>query len=161
MAVEKVVHEGRELPYTREANAVFITFPQPIQKGSQQEFTVHYGGKPIVAKHAPWDGGFVFTKDAQGKPWVATACQGTGASLWWPTKDHQSDEVDSMLISISVPKGLKNVSNGRLRGTKRQPGGYTRYDWFVSNPINSYDVALNVGNYQHFSGGTYAGEKAP
>jgi aminopeptidase N len=158
LAVNKVVYKGKDLPFTREANAVFVTFPKAIAKGSKDEFTVFYGGKPTVAKRAPWDGGVVFTADSLGKPWVATACQGAGASIWWPTKDHQSDEVDSMLISISVPKGLKDVSNGRLRKTTEMPDGYTKFDWFVSNPINNYDVAANIGNYTHF-GDTYDGEK--
>ncbi|OGX82035.1 peptidase M1 [Hymenobacter lapidarius] len=158
LQVEKVLYKGKEVPFTREANAVFVTFPQPIAKGSRDEFTVQYSGNPIVAKKAPWDGGMVFTKDAAGKPWVATACQGTGASIWWPTKDQQADEVDSMLISVSVPNGLKNISNGRLRKVTKLKGGYTRFDWAVRNPINNYDVALNVGDYQHFSD-SYAGEK--
>jgi aminopeptidase N len=161
LKVEKVAYEGKEVPFTREANAVFVTFPQPIRKGQRAAFTVFYSGQPTVAENAPWDGGLVFTQDAKGKPWVASACQGVGASIWWPTKDHQADEVDSMLISVSVPKGLKDISNGRLRKTTPLKGGYTRFDWFVSNPINNYDVALNVGDYQHLSGGTYAGEKGP
>jgi aminopeptidase N len=158
LAVNKVVYKGKDLPYTREANAVFVTFPKAIAKGSKDEFTIFYGGKPTVAKRAPWDGGVVYTTDSLGKPWVATACQGAGASIWWPTKDHQSDEVDSMLISISVPKGLKDVSNGRLRKTTEMPDGYTKFDWFVSNPINNYNVVANIGNYTHF-GDTYDGEK--
>ncbi|WP_092676684.1 M1 family metallopeptidase [Hymenobacter arizonensis] len=161
LKVEKVLYKGKEVPFTREANAVFVTFPTTIAKGSRDEFTVQYSGNPIVAKKAPWDGGMVFSQDAKGKPWVATACQGTGASIWWPTKDQQADEVDSMLISVSVPNGLKNVSNGRLRKVTKLKGGYTRFDWAVRNPINNYAVALNVGDYQHFSGGTYAGEKGP
>ncbi|TYZ09311.1 M1 family metallopeptidase [Hymenobacter lutimineralis] len=161
LAVDKVEYRGQAVPFTREFNAVFVTFPQPIRQGVKDEFRVYYSGQPIVAKKAPWDGGFVFTQDAAGKPWVATACQGVGASIWWPTKDHQSDEVDSMLISISVPKGLKDVSNGRLRKVTKLKDGYSRYDWFVNNPINNYDVALNVGDYRRFSGGTYAGEKGP
>ncbi|MBD2714121.1 M1 family metallopeptidase [Microvirga sp. STR05] len=161
LKVDKVEYQGKSVPFTREANAVFVTFPQPIRQGAKDEFRVYYSGQPTVAKKAPWDGGLVFTQDAQGKPWVASACQGVGASIWWPTKDHQADEVDSMLISIAVPKGLKDVSNGRLRKTTKLKGGYTRFDWFVDNPINNYDVALNVGDYQHFSGSTYAGEKGP
>ncbi|OUJ76323.1 M1 family metallopeptidase [Hymenobacter crusticola] len=157
LAVDKVLYKGQSVPFTREANAVFVTFPQPIRKGTRDEFTVQYSGKPTVAKKAPWDGGLVFTQDAQGKPWVASACQGVGASIWWPTKDHQADEVDSMLISVTVPKGLKDVSNGRLRKTTALPDGSTRFDWAVRNPINNYDVALNVGDYQHF-GDTYQGE---
>ncbi|WP_375435757.1 M1 family metallopeptidase [uncultured Hymenobacter sp.] len=158
LTVEKVECQGQTVPYTREANAVFLTFPAPVRKGSRGEFTVYYSGQPTVAQHAPWDGGLVFTQDAKGKPWVATACQGVGASIWWPTKDHQADEVDSMQISVSVPKGLKDVSNGRLRKTTALKDGYTRFDWFVGNPINNYDVALNVGDYTHFSD-TYGGEK--
>ena len=158
LQVEKVLYKGKDVPFTREANAVFVTFPQAIAKGSRDEFTVQYSGNPTVAKKAPWDGGLVFTQDAAGKPWVASACQGTGASIWWPTKDQQADEVDSMLISISVPQGLKDVSNGRLRKTTKLKDGYTRFDWAVRNPINNYDVALNVGDYQHFSD-AYQGEK--
>lgn len=158
LKVEKVEYQGKAVPFTREANAVFVTFPEPIRQGSQTRFTVLYGGQPTEAKNAPWDGGVVFTQDAKGKPWVATACQGVGASIWWPNKDQQADEVDSMLISVTVPKGLKDVSNGRLRRTVPLKGGATRFDWFVSNPINNYDVALNVADYTHFSD-EYAGEK--
>src|SRR6202012_3860252 len=111
-----------------------------------------------IAKNAPWEGGVVYTRDTTGKPWVATACEGAGASIWWPNKDHLSDEVDSMLISISVPTGLKDVSNGRLRKVTDLGNGYTKFDWFVANPINNYDVEANIGDYTHFSE-TYNGEK--
>ncbi|MBB6111670.1 Peptidase family M1 [Mucilaginibacter lappiensis] len=158
LKVDKVVYKGQELPYTREFNAVFITFPQTITKGSADEFTVFYSGNPTVAKHAPWDGGIVYTTDSLGKPWVATACQGIGASIWWPTKDHQYDEVDSALISISVPNGLKDVSNGRLRKVTKLKDGYTRFDWFVANPINNYDIEANIGDYVHYDD-IYQGEK--
>jgi aminopeptidase N len=158
LTVEKVLYKGQPLKYTREFNAVFITFPKNIIKGSKDEFTVYYSGKPTVAKHAPWDGGFVFAQDSLGKPWVATACEGMGASVWWPNKDQVADEVDSMMISISVPKGLKDVSNGRLRKTTELKDGYTKFDWFVANPINNYDVAANIADYQHISD-SYDGEK--
>ena len=160
LQVDKVLCQGKDVPFAREANAVFVTFPKTIQAGSRDEFTVYYSGNPIIAKKAPWDGGMVFSQDATGKPWVATACQGVGASIWWPTKDQQADEVDSMLISISVPSGLKDVSNGRLRRITKLKDGYTRFDWAVRNPINNYDVALNVGDFQHFSD-VYQGEKGP
>jgi aminopeptidase N len=158
LKVEKVVYKGKELPYTREYNAVFVTFPTTIKKDSKDQFTVYYSGNPTIAKHAPWDGGVVFTKDSVGNPWVATACQGVGASIWWPNKDHQYDEVDSALISISVPTGLQDVSNGRLRKVTDLKNGYTRFDWFVANPINNYDIEANIGKYAHFND-TYAGEK--
>jgi aminopeptidase N len=158
LKVEKVVYKGQELPYTREFNAVFVTFPNTIVKGSLDEFTVYYSGNPIIAKNAPWDGGVVYTVDSLKKPWVATACQGLGASVWWPNKDQQADEVDSALISISVPNGLKDVSNGRLRNVTKLKDGYTRFDWFVDNPINNYDIEANIGDYTHFND-TYNGEK--
>ncbi len=151
LTIEKILYQGKELPYKREFNAVYIDFPAEILKGSLDEFTVFYSGSPIIAKNAPWDGGFVFSKDKDGKPWVAVACQGLGASSWWPTKDHQADEVDSMMISISVPKGLMDVSNGRLRSTENLPDGYTKYNWFVSYPINNYTVTLNIADYAHFN----------
>jgi len=157
LKVEKVLYKGNELPFTREYNAVFVTFPKVVKKGSKDKFTVFYSGNPVVAKNAPWDGGFIFKKDAAGNPFVSVACQGLGASVWWPNKDHQSDEVDSMLISISVPKTLQEISNGRLRNTVDQPDGYKQYNWFVSNPINNYDVTFYIGKYAHWQD-SYAGE---
>ncbi|NTE02106.1 M1 family metallopeptidase [Agrobacterium tumefaciens] len=157
LKIEKVLYKGKELPFTREYNAVFLTFPKAVKKGSKDKFTVFYSGNPVVAKNAPWDGGFIFKKDAAGNPFVSVACQGLGASVWWPNKDHQSDEVDSMLISISVPKTLQEISNGRLRNTVDQPDGYKQYNWFVSNPINNYDVTFYIGKYAHWQD-SYAGE---
>ena len=149
--IEKVIYQNQEIPFQREFNAVFITFPEDIVKGEQDIFTVYYSGKPTVAKNAPWDGGFVFAKHDDGKDWIATACQGVGASIWWPNKDQQADEVDSSLISISVPNELMNVSNGRLVNTTDLKNGYTKYDWKVLNPINNYGIAVNAANYFHFS----------
>jgi len=158
LKIEKVVYKGKELPYTRELNAVYLTFPNTITRGSKDEFTVYYSGNPTIAKRAPWDGGIVFAKDSLGKPWVATACEGVGPAIWWPNKDQLTDEVDSMMISITVPKGLTDVSNGRLRKVTDLKDGYTRFDWAVVNPINNYDVAANIADYVHF-GDVYNGEK--
>lgn len=160
LSVEKVVYQGKELAFSREYNAVFVDFPQTIEKGKLDSFKVYYAGNPIAATRAPWDGGFDWKTDSQGKPWVATACQGLGASVWWPNKDHQSDEVDSMLISVAVPTGLMNVSNGRLVKTEKMNDGYTKYHWLVRNPINNYNVALNIGDYSHIEE-IYQGEKGP
>ena len=156
--IQKVVYHGKELSFKREYNAVFLDFPSMINKNSIDEFIVFYSGNPTIAKRAPWDGGFIFSKDKQGKPWVGVACQGFGASSWWPTKDHQADEVDSMMISVSVPKGLIDVSNGRLRSVDSLDDGYARYNWFVSYPINNYNVTLNIADYVHFDD-VYSGEK--
>lgn len=152
LEIERIVCDGHTpLGFTREFNAVFVDFPQRFKKGSSHHLQVWYGGKPIVGKNPPWQGGITWTQDPDGHPWVVVTCQGLGASVWWPNKDHQSDEPDSMLISVTVPKGLMDISNGRLRGVKKLPDGWSRYDWFVSYPINNYCVTLNIGQFAHFS----------
>jgi aminopeptidase N len=152
MEIENIVlDDGPTVPFNREFNAVFVNLPKVLDKGSLHHVKVFYGGIPTVAKNPPWDGGLTWTKDSSGNPWVVVTCQGTGASLWWPNKDHQADEPDSMLMSITVPKGLMDISNGRLRSTTELPGGWTRYDWFISSPINNYCVTINIGKYAHFS----------
>ena len=160
LSVDRVEYQGMALPFERSYHAVFVDFPSIIPKGQIDSFKVYYSGTPIAATRAPWDGGFDWKKDSQGKPWVATSCQGLGASVWWPNKDHQSDEVDSMLISVSVPNEVMNVSNGRLVKTEKVDKDYTKYHWKVRNPINNYNVALNIGDYAHKSA-IYAGENGP
>ncbi|MDQ7949945.1 MAG: M1 family metallopeptidase [Pedobacter sp.] len=160
LKINKITYGNTELSYTRESNAVFVTFPKTIKKGSKDSFTVFYAGNPPIAKRPPWDGGFIFKKDKSGNPFVSVACQGLGASVWWPNKDHQSDEVDSMLISIAVPKDLDEVSNGRLRSIENLPDGYRKHNWFVANPINNYTVSFYIGKYAHWTD-TYNGEKGP
>ncbi len=145
------IDKGERALYDREINAVFVHLPVPVKRGSMHEVRFYYSGSPQVAANPPWQGGFTWTHDKQGNPWIVVTCQGTGASLWWPNKDHQSDEPDSMLISITVPKGLEDVSNGKLRSTVTLPGGWTRFDWFVGNPINNYNVTVNIGKFAHFS----------
>ncbi len=160
LKIDKIIYKGAEVPYTREFGAVYVTFPQTIKKGSKDSFTVWYNGNPPIARNPPWDGGFIFKKDKSGNPFVSVACQGLGASVWWPNKDHQSDEVDSMLISISVPQDLDEVSNGRLRNIVDQPDGYRKHNWFVANPINNYTVSFYIGKYAHWTD-TYNGENGP
>ena len=142
---------ARALPFEREFNAVFIRMPGSLEKGSDHRLRIEYSGNPVVAERPPWEGGFTWTKDSTGGPWAAVTCQNTGASLWWPNKDHQADKPDSMLISVTVPESLMDVSNGRLRAVTALPGGWKRYDWAVSYPINNYCVTVNVGRFAHFS----------
>ncbi len=158
LEVDSMVQDGRAVRFRREGNVFFATLPSPQTMGQTKTITVHYHGKPIRARNAPWDGGFVWAQDSTGAPWVATAVQGLGASAWWPNKDIQVDEPDSQRVAITVPDPMVNVSNGRLRGTTKNADGTTTYDWFVRSPINNYDVAVNAGNYAHFSD-TYQGEK--
>lgn len=151
MKINKIEHNGNDLKFAREFNAVFITFNKVVSKGSVSSIKVFYEGNPIIAKRAPWDGGFVFKKDKNGNPHIGIACQGTGASLWWPNKDHQSDEPDSMAINITSSSLYETVCNGRLRAKKNLGDGYTRFEWFVSNPINNYNVSVNIADYFHWT----------
>jgi aminopeptidase N len=158
MQIDSIVMNTQKLNYTREFDAVFITLPNFLEANSNQHsMKFYYSGKPIIARNAPWDGGFVFKKDGQGKPWIGVAVQGTGASLWYPVKDTQTDEPDfGATIKVAVPNGLMNVSNGRLTGSEDLKNGYTRWDWEIKNPINNYDITVNIGDYVHF-GENYKG----
>lgn len=160
LVLDKAVQNGQELAFTKDGNAWFITLQAEQPQNSIQELALSYHGVPREAKRAPWDGGVVWTKDSLGRPWIATACQGLGASVWWPNKDHQSEEPDSMRIRVTVPKDLTNVSNGRLQGVQENADGTVTSTWYVHNPINNYDVALNIGHYKHFSD-RYQGEEGP
>ena len=151
MKIEKIEFNNKELKYTRQFNAVFVEFPDTIKKESVRFLKIYYSGNPQSAKHPPWDGGFSWDKDKDGSPWVGVSCQGTGASLWWPCKDHQSDEPNEMLIRITVPPGLMDVSNGRLKRKITLPDGATKFEWYVSYPIKNYDVTLNITKYKSFS----------
>ncbi len=151
MEIDSIVHQGKKLKYERKYNAVFIDFEKALKKGSLDSLEFFYHGNPVIAKNAPWDGGFVWTEDKDGNPWVGVAVQGTGASLWYPNKDHQSDEPEEARMDIAVPNGLMDVSNGRFIGKKDLENGFTEWSWKVVNPINNYDIMINIGNYEHFS----------
>ncbi len=151
MKIDSIVFQQKKLKYTREFNAVFIEFPIVLEAKSNQNVFFYYSGSPKIAKNAPWDGGFIYNKDSNGKNWVGVAVQGTGASLWFPVKDSQSDEPDfGATLKIAVPNGLMDVSNGRFKGFEDLKNGYTRWDWEVKSPINSYDITLNIADYIHF-----------
>ena len=158
MQIYKVLQDGKELKYTREGNAFFVNLIAPQKIGSIKDLTVFYGGKPKIAVNAPWDGGISWAKDSNGKSFIGSSCQGLGASVWWPNKDHMYDEVENMLISINAPKNLMAVSNGRLQSVKQQKDGTKTYNWYVSNPINNYGVNINIADYVSFSE-KFKGEK--
>jgi len=150
MEIEKILFGGQKLHFEREFGAVYIDLPEMMRQGTVQTVTVFYSGVPQVAARPPWDGGFIWKQDAKGNPWVAVTVQGDGAYLWWPNKEHQSDEPDSMLLRVTIPDSLMNISNGRLRGKTNLGNGWTRWDWFISQPINNYNVTLNIGKFAHF-----------
>jgi aminopeptidase N len=153
--VDSFVQAGRRLEYRRDGDAFFVYLVEPQAAAGQETLSVYYGGHPHPAKNAPWDGGFVWRTDSLGGNWIATACQGTGASVWWPNKDTQADEPDSQRVVVTVPTGLRDVSNGRLRSVTENGDGTTSFEWFVREPINNYDVTINAGDYGHLKQAFY------
>ena len=158
MNITSVTSKNKELKFTREGNAYFIELRKKPKKGDIDYIKINYEGFPKEAIRAPWDGGLSWKKDENNNHFIATSCQGLGASVWWPNKDHMYDEVDSMLISVNVPKNLTNVSNGRLKKITELDDDTRTFDWFVTNPINNYGVNINIGDYVNFSE-VYKGEK--
>lgn len=140
-------NSGRELKYQREARAVFLDFPQILRTGRVYTVDFFYSGHPLETGRF---GAIAFRKDPEGRHWINTACEGPGASIWWPNKDQWRDEVQSMRISVAIPDNLVDVSNGKFLGKTPLGDGYTRWDWLVHYPINNYNVSLNIGNYVHF-----------
>ena len=151
MLITSVTSRGKKLKFYRDGNAYFIKMNKRQKVGEINYIKINYQGNPKEAIRAPWDGGLSWDRDLNGNHFIATSCQGLGASVWWPNKDHMYDEVDSMLISVNVPKNLKNISNGRLRKVTSKKDQTITYDWFVSNPINNYGVNINIGDYVGFS----------
>ncbi|MEM7104113.1 MAG: M1 family metallopeptidase [Bacteroidota bacterium] len=138
------------LSVSREGDAFYIDFSEKQVKGDKGMVKVFYNGTPRIAKRPPWDGGFVWERDGNGQHHVGVACEGDGASLWWPNKDHLSDEPDSVTIRCTVPGGLMVVANGNLKKETKLRDNKTTFEWFVSYPINNYNVTLNIADYAHF-----------
>jgi aminopeptidase N len=135
------------LKHAREINAVFVDFPEMLRAGREYSIDFHYSGTPLETGRF---GGITFGKDPQGNPWINTACEGQGASIWWPNKDQWRDEPEGMDLRVAIPSHLVDVSNGRFLGKTDLGDGYTRWDWRIHYPINSYNVSLNIGRYEHF-----------
>lgn len=140
----------RRLPrrFERRAGRIWIQLDWMRQAGEEIIIEVAYAGRPRVAPRPPWDGGFTWAHTPEGAPWIATTCQGEGADVWWPCKDHVSDKSDSMSLQITVPNPLVVASNGRLLRVEDRPNDMTMYHWFISTPINAYNVALNIAPYR-------------
>jgi aminopeptidase N len=159
MELTSITQDGVALEVRQEGNAHFVKLKKKQAKGATNILKMDFEGKPRKAKNAPWDGGFSWKKDEKGRHFIATSNQAIGASVWWPNKDHNYDEVDSLDMHVTVPKDLVDVSNGRLVGIDSTATTKT-YHWTVKNPINSYGVNLNIGTYTHFKE-VYQGEKGP
>jgi aminopeptidase N len=148
LKIDKILLDSTELKYSRDSGAVFVDFPQTLRAGQTYAIDFYYSGNPVETGRF---GSIAFKKDPAGHDWINTACEETGASMWWPNKDQWHDEVEEMEISVAVPNGLMDVSNGRFVGKTDLGDGYTRWDWMVHYPINNYDVSLNIGKYEHFA----------
>jgi aminopeptidase N len=157
MEITGLLCDQRQLKLRREGNVYHVEFPSQVKKGTLLKLTVSFSGKPREAVNPPWDGGWIWKKDRYGNPWMSAACQVLGASVWYPCKDHQSDEPDSALLSIIVPDTLIGVGNGRLRSQVKEQNK-TQYTWAVTNPINSYNIIPSIGKYVNWTG-TFEGEK--
>jgi len=159
LAITKVTHGESELKFEREGNVYWVTFGSNLPKGVEDKIEVFYEGVPTASKNPPWVGGITWGRDDLGDNFINTTCEGIGASIWWPNKDHGSDEPDrGMTISVTVPEKLTAVSNGRLKKVDHDIAGKTRtFHWEVVNPINNYGVNVNIGNYVNVSD-KYRGE---
>ena len=148
-----------KLNYKTEGNVTLVNIPENHFDYAQDAITIYYHGKPREAVKPPWDGGWIWSKDSLGRPWMSVACQGLGASVWYPCKDHQSDEPDSgASLTITVADSLVAVGNGRLTNKHQNGNGTTSYTWRVVNPINNYLIVPYIGKYVNF-GEVYKGEK--
>lgn len=157
MQLDSVFWQNNSLHFSRKNNVVWIDFPEKISPGLQQ-LHLFFSGKPAEARRPPWDGGWIWAKDEKGRPWMSVACQGLGASVWFPCKDHQSDEPDlGASLTIVVPAELKGIGNGKLISTMPQENKLA-YKWEVKNPINLYNIIPYIGAYNSFEE-VFAGEK--
>jgi aminopeptidase N len=148
LTVSAVEEGARALAWERRGGRLWIDLGAPRAAGSEVAVRVSFAGRPRVAPNAPWDGGFVWSRTPSGQPWIATAVQGQGPDLWWPSKDHVYDKPDSMAIRVRVPEPLVVATNGRLRRVEPHADGTHTYHWFVSTPISAYNVALNIAPYR-------------
>lgn len=158
MKVSNVMSDFEITSQKRDGNFLFVQTKGSFKKGDDHFISMDFEGNPVVAKRAPWDGGWVFTKDTSGKPWMTTATEGIGTSVWLPVKDYWGDEPDNgVTFTVISPKDLTGVSNGRLI-EQRTENGKNVSVWEVKNPINDYSITPYVGNYVHF-GDSFDGEK--
>ncbi|MGE0351936.1 MAG: M1 family metallopeptidase [Gemmatimonadales bacterium] len=160
LMIDSMVQDGRKLAVRQDSNAWFARLPQAQPAGTSRTITVYYHGKPRVGVRPPWQGGVTWASDSLGRPWIVTTDQGLGASVWWPNKDTQADEPDSQRVALTVPDSLIDVSNGRLRKVTPHSDGTTTWEWFVTNPVNNYAIAIGAGHYAHYSD-LYQGERGP
>jgi len=168
LEIDSIVQYGQKVSFTREGNVFHVnTSNESYNKRRVTEnclacirrLTVYYHGNPQIAIKPPWGGGFIFDRDSLGRPWMSVACEGTGASVWYPCKDYLGDEPDSgASLTIIVPDSLVAIGNGRMIKKIKLANGLTSWTWAVVNPINNYDIIPYIGKYSYFAH-TYYGQK--
>ncbi len=159
MEILHITWRNKNLTYQREGNVYHVHFPELLKAGGSESISINFSGYPRIAVNPPWNGGWIFQNDKLGRPWMTVACQGLGASVWYPCKDHQSDEPDhGASLNITVPDTLMAVGNGRLADKKSNSAGSMTYRWTVVNPINTYNIIPYIGKYEHWSE-NFSGEK--
>ncbi|HEY1045419.1 MAG TPA: M1 family aminopeptidase [Bacteroidia bacterium] len=151
LKIESLTFKDKELKFKRSLKKIYIQLGNALNKGEKGVLKVRYSGEPEVAIQAPWKGGFVWSQDKEGNAWVGLACESKGASIWLPCRDKWDNEVDSMSMELIVPEGLTGVSNGKLIRVANESGGYRSFLWKTLNPINHYNISVNVGKYVHFN----------
>ncbi|MEO7983908.1 MAG: M1 family metallopeptidase, partial [Bacteroidota bacterium] len=172
MQIDSIIFNNKKVTsFKRDGNIYLVDFGDfnfvaaktALQRHSPvtlHSIKIFFSGKPREAINPPWDGGWIWSTDAKGRPWMTVACQGLGASVWYPCKDHQSDEPDQgALIQVRVPDTLVAVANGKLYSKDDQKDGTILYTWQVKNPINNYNIVPYIGKYVHFSD-NYIGENS-
>jgi len=158
MQIDRAMLRGKTVKTSRDGNAYYLHFENTLPAADTFSVVLTYSGKPKEAIRPPWDGGWIWSKDKKGRPWMSVACQGLGASVWYPCKDHQSDEPDNgATLAMTVPDSLTAIGNGRLIDT-RKGNGLTTFVYEVKNPINNYNIIPYIGKYEHWHE-NYAGEK--
>ena len=148
LKISKVWVNGKAVDFKHtEDDLVKIALPQELPPG-KAKVKIAYGGKPGIAERAPWMGGFQWEKDAKGNPWIAISCQGEGAKIYFPCKDHPSDEPNEGAdLMITVPKGLVVAGPGLLQKVTTARGKST-YHWKTNYTISNYCILFNVAKYK-------------
>lgn len=151
MQIVQALYQDDSLHFTNNGNVWYLHFKEAFAENDTAEVSITFAGTPKTAVNPPWDGGWIWSRDKLNRPWMSVACQGLGASVWFPCKDHQSDEPDlGASMSITVPDSMVAVSNGRLMAYTKLEGGMHGFGWEVSHPINSYNMVPYIGSYAHW-----------
>ena len=150
LRIYSIKMDGKTISFKRKERAVYLDLPDLLEPGKDYSITVSYGGSPLKARKPPWRGGMVWKKDKSGNLWTGVTCESEGASIWFPCKDHLSDEPDSVRLHMTVPEGLQVVSNGILE-THTTISGEETYVWSTHYPINIYNITFYTGKYEHIA----------